>query len=95
MTVIVKGRITSHPSLVAYEEPISDHTIAITGSIFADAEDATKMGAFHTTSIMSDFRGDTASYLDAWRRSRHRLLNMADWIFPAYGGPFKVSFEFF
>lgn len=91
VTVLVKGILAYHDSL-SDDPPKSPVSIAITGSIFADAEDATKTGIFHTNNLTPDLRGDSSSYLSVWRRSRNRLLAMSDWIVPAFGGPFKVSY---
>uniref|UniRef100_A0A0V0J731 Metallo-beta-lactamase domain-containing protein 1 n=1 Tax=Schistocephalus solidus TaxID=70667 RepID=A0A0V0J731_SCHSO len=93
VTVLVKGLITPHASM-SDPAPSEPSCVAITGSIFADAADASKTGFFDAHSMKPDFMGDKESYLSVWRRSRDRLLAIADWIFPAFGRPFKVKPEF-
>ncbi|VDL59465.1 unnamed protein product [Hymenolepis diminuta] len=93
VTVFVKGIITPHTSF-ADETPKQPVSIAITGSIFNDADDATRTGVFHGNFVPGDFAGDCNSSLTVWRQSRDRLLERSDWIFPAFGGAFKVKPEF-
>lgn len=89
VTVFVKGIITPHDSF-GDEVPKTPVSIAITGSIFADEEDAARTGVFHGSYFPSDFRGDANSGLSIWRQSRDRLLERSEWIFPAFGCAFKV-----
>uniref|UniRef100_A0A0R3WJK2 Methyltransf_11 domain-containing protein n=1 Tax=Hydatigena taeniaeformis TaxID=6205 RepID=A0A0R3WJK2_HYDTA len=84
VTVFVKGIITPHDSF-GDEVPKTPVSIAITGSIFADEEDAARTGVFHGSYFPSDFRGDANSGLSIWRQSRDRLLERSEWIFPAFG----------
>ncbi|KAL5103247.1 Metallo-beta-lactamase domain-containing protein 1 [Taenia crassiceps] len=93
VTVFVKGIITPHDSF-GDEVPKTPVSIAITGSIFADEEDAARTGVFHGSYFPSDFRGDANSGLSIWRQSRDRLLERSEWIFPAFGCAFKVKPEF-
>nr|CUU99417.1 hypothetical transcript [Hymenolepis microstoma] len=93
VTVIVRGVVTPHTSF-SDEAPKQPVSIAITGSIFNDADDATRTGVFHGNFVPADFAGDCNSSLTVWRRSRDRLLAKSDWIFPAFGGAFKVKPEF-
>lgn len=93
VTVIVRGVVTPHASF-SDEAPKQPVSIAITGSIFNDADDATRTGVFHGNFVPADFAGDCNSSLTVWRRSRDRLLAKSDWIFPAFGGAFKVKPEF-
>ncbi|KAL5969367.1 Metallo-beta-lactamase domain-containing protein 1 [Taenia solium] len=93
VTVFVKGIITPHDSF-GDEIPKTPVSIAITGSIFADEEDAARTGVFHGSYFPSDFRGDANSGLSIWRQSRDRLLERSEWIFPAFGCAFKVKPEF-
>lgn len=89
VTVLVRGVLCPDDSFTD-NPPTTPISIAITGSIFADAQDAAKTGIFHTTALSPDLRRDTSSYLSVWRSSRNRLLGLADWIIPAFGEPFKV-----
>lgn len=89
VTVFVKGVITPH-TCFEDETPKTPVSIAITGSIFNDAEDAARTGVFHGNFIPNDYRGDGTSSLTVWRQSRDRLLEKSDWIFPAFGCAFKV-----
>ena len=89
VTVFVKGIITPHESFED-EPPNTPVSIAITGSLFIDAEDAARTGVFHGNFFSADYRGDANASLSIWRRSRDRLLERSEWIFPAFGCAFKV-----
>lgn len=77
------------------DSPPTFGQIAITGGLFADQSDASSIAIFDMLEgNHGDKLCDKENSINNWRRSRKYVLDRADWIIPAYGAAFKVTYGF-
>ncbi|CAH8612188.1 unnamed protein product [Heterobilharzia americana] len=91
VSLIVNGRLVDPKNSECRESC----TIAVTGNLFMDVQDASRVSFLDTwDGNHGDSNCDKENLINSWRRSRGLILERADWIVPAYGPPFKVKPEY-